>query len=281
MSRGIGLPKPSRGVVAVPAVEERRPGIRRRDLLAWGGAAALLPAFPSMASAQAAPADPGALRNMSVGFVEGSDAWPTLRKVNIASLSRGHRGAPGAEAAAHTVVPAVDMIAGDQTLASELVRVGVRGLYPVGISDRIDSVRLTVLFPSPDPARRRPLPFYAWSYESRPAPSPSPPLEFVAPLGIDGGFRLRLDVLPAAAQGLSRRSVADLTREPLGGSFATDFTVDWFAGRPKLQRGVYLLGLAAGTWASEQSLPVQRQGRQRPLHLLSLVLTIDPVPAAV
>ena len=277
MSRGIGLPKRSRGAVAVPTIEVRRQGIRRRDLLVWGGAAALLPAFPRMASAQAAPAEAG--RHMSVGFVEGSDVWPTLRKVNIASLSRGHRSVPGVEAAAHTVLPAVDMIAGDQTLASELVRVGVRGLYPVGISDRLDSVRLTVLFPSPDPARRRPLPFFAWSYESRPAPSPSPPLEFVAPLAIDGGLRLRLDVLPAAAKGLSRRSVADLTREPLGGSFVTDFTVDWFAGRPKLQRGVYLLGLAAGTWASEQSLPVQRPGRQRPLHLLSLVLTVDPVPA--
>ena len=279
MSGGIGLPERSRGAVAVHTTEQPRQGLRRRDLLFWGGAAALLPAFPRMASAQAAPAEAGALRNMSVGFVAGSEAWPTLRKVNIASLSRGQRSVPGVEAAGHTVLPAVDMIAGDQTLASELVRVGVRGLYPVGISDRIDSVRLTVLFPSPDPARRRPLPFYAWSYESRPAPSPSPPLEFVAPLGIDGGFRLRMDVLPAAAQGLSRRAVADLTREPLGGNFATDFTVDWFEGRPKLQRGVYLLGLAAGTWASEQSLPVQRPGRQRPLHLLSLVLTIDPVPA--
>ena len=279
MTGDIGFPKRSRDAVAVPATEERRQGIRRRDLLVWGGAAALLPAFPQMASAQTAPAEGGALRNMSVGFVEGSDAWPTLRKVNIASMSRGHRSVRGFEAAAHTVVPAVDMIAGDQTLASELVRVGVRGLYPVGISDRVDSVRLTVFFPSPDPARRRPLPFYAWSYESRPAPSPSPPLEFVAPLGIDGGFRLQLDVLPAAAQGLSRRSVADLTREPVGGGFATDFTVAGCAGRPTLQRGDYLLGLAAGTWASEQSLPVQRPGRQRPLHLLSLVLTIDPVPA--
>jgi hypothetical protein len=258
-------------------MEQSPRAIRRRDLLVWGGAAALLPAFPRMASAQAAQSDASAVRNMSVGFVEGSEAWPTLRKVSIASLSRGHRSVAGVEAASHTVLPAVDMIAGDQTLASELVRVGVRGLYPVGISDRIDSVRLTVLFPSPDPARRRPLPFFAWSYESRPAPSPSPPLEFVAPLGIDGGFRLRLDVVPAAAQGLSRRTVADLAREPLGGSFATDFTVDWFAGRPKLQRGVYLLGLAGGTWASEQSLPVQRPGRQRPLHLLSLILTVDPV----
>jgi hypothetical protein len=177
------------------------------------------------------------------------------------------------------VVPAVELIAGDQTLANELVRVGVRGLYPLPTSDLIGRVRLTVLFPNPDPARRRPLPFHAWSYESRPAPSPSPPLEFVAPLGVDGGFRLQLDVVPAPGAPLSRRSVAALTQERLGGSFAADFTVDWFEGRPKLQRGVYLLGLAPSTWSGERTLPVQRRGRQRPLELLSLIVTFDRAEA--
>jgi hypothetical protein len=216
---------------------------------------------------------------MSVGFVEGSQSWPSLKKVTLANLSRGYRALPGDAASPHAVVPAVGMIAGDQALASELVRVGVRGLYPVLTSVRVASIRLTVLFPSPDPARRRPLPFFAWSYESRPAPSPSPPLEFVAPLALDGGLRLRLDVVPAAGKALTRRSLADLTQEPLGGSFTADFTVDWYQGRPKLQRGVYLLGLGPSTWQGERELPVHRPRQQRPLDLLSLIVTVDPVPA--
>ena len=263
---------------AVANPEPARRGIRRRELLGWGAAAAVLPALPRAAWAQE-PAGVQAPTSMSVGFVAGSESWRTLRKVNVATLARGHRVERNAPAAQHSVVPAVEMLAGDQTLASELVRVGVRGLYPVGISDRIGRIRLTVFFPSPNPARSRPLPFHAWSYESWPAPSPSPPLEFVAPLGVDGSFSLRMDVLPAPRRQLSRRSIAELALQPLGGSFATDFTVDWFAGRPKLQRGIYLLGLSQGTWAAEKTLPVHRSGRLRPLHLLSLVLTIDPVPA--
>jgi hypothetical protein len=218
------------------------------------------------------------LQGLSVGFVAGSETWRHYRKLNLARLSRGYRAEAGVPMVEHSVVPAAELIAGDQTLANELVRVGVRGLYPVPTSDLVRSIRLTVLFPNPDP-RRRPLPFHAWSYEGRPAPSPSPPLEFVAPLTVDGGFRLQLDVLPAAGSQRSRRLVAELTQERPGGSFATDFTVDWFEGRPKLQRGVYLLGLAPSTWNGERTLPIQRRGGQRPLELLSLIVTFDRVEA--
>lgn len=275
MKAGPGFRCPSLGEEPPSAAPERPRGIRRRDLLVWGGAAALLPGLPGVARAQAA-AIPPPRRGMSVGFVEGSDAWRSLRKVNVATLARGHRDRPGERASVHTVVPAVEMLAGDQTLASELVRVGVRGLYPVAVSDRVARVRLTVFYPSPNPDRR-PIPFHAWSYESLPAPSPSPPLEFVAPLGIDGSLQMRLEVTQAPRRELSRRALTELSQVPLGGDFAADFTVDWFQGRPKLQRGVYLLGLSESTWASAQELPVHKSGRQRPLHLLSLVLTFDPV----
>jgi hypothetical protein len=240
----------------------------------------MLPAFSGIARAQEPARDAATLIDMSVGFVEGSESWPTFEKLSLTALSRGHRAAAGAPPTVHSVVPAAEMIAGDQQLASELVRVGVRGLYPVLTSSLIEEVRLTVLFPSPDPARQRALPFHAWSYKARPAPNPSPPLRFVAPLDIDGGFRLRLDVVPATpGRTLTRRSVAELTTQLPGGAFVTDFTVDWYEGRPKLQRGVYLLGLAPGTWRTQRNLPVHRTGRQRPLELLSLILTIEPAPA--
>lgn len=251
--------------------------LSRRVLLAWGGAAALLPAFPALARAQEELAAAGALQPMSVGFVEGSETWKSFKGLTAATLNRGVRTDPQQAAAAASVVPAASLIAGDQSLASEVVRVGVHGFYPIPNPLHVKSAYLTVYFPSPDPALRlAPLPFIAWGYKSRPAPDPAAPVRFVAPLGADGALDMLLEVTPAPQRSPRRPTVTPVPTA-VGGRFTASFTVDWFGGRPRLQRGVYLLGLAPDTWASDRTLPRTQSGQARPVELISLIVSFDPV----
>jgi hypothetical protein len=271
-----------RAPLSAPSEATPTSGVTRRDLLTWGGAAALLPLLPAAASAATAraAAAPEPLRSMSVGYIEGSDSWRSFDRLSLVTLNRGRRPEPGAEALPFEVVPASQLISGDQMLASELVRVGIHGLYPVPTPQAIARLDLTVLFPSPDPASPAPLPFFAWSYFNKPGPNPSQSLRFTAPLGTDGSFQLLLDVTPAVGpQVIARRSVVGLAPEAPGGSFAADFTVDWYEGRPKLQRGVYLLALGGTTWRSSRTLPVHKPRTPRPLDLLSLIVSFEPIVA--
>jgi hypothetical protein len=251
--------------------------VRRRDLLAWGGAAALYPAFARAARAQAVDEEaatvPLVRQPMSVGFVEGSDTWRNFKRVTTASLNRGVRGAEGEQVSAASVLPATSLIAGDQQLANQVVQVHVHGLYPVPNPLTVKSAYLTIFYPSDNPARHAgPLPFIAWGYKSRPAPDVPAPVKFLAPLGATGELEMQLEVYPG---GRSRRGLTD---GPLpSGLFTTSFTVDWFEGRPRLQRGLYLLGLTPGTWESQRGLPMSRTGRARPLELLSLMVSFEPV----
>ncbi|HXT23176.1 MAG TPA: hypothetical protein VN923_20675 [Thermoanaerobaculia bacterium] len=257
--------------------------LRRRDLLTWGGAAALLPAFARAARAQEGLAEAAGttevLRPMSVGFVEGSDSWRGYRGITAAALNRGVRRAADRPPEPASVVPATNLIAGQQDLANEVVGVRIHGLYPIPNPTQVRNAYVTVFFPTDDPAlRRQPLPFYAWGYHSRPAPDPAPPIRFVAPLGADGALDFLLEVTPAPNRTLTRRpSVVSPTPAPLGGRFATSFTVDWFSGRPKLQRGLYLLGLAPDTWSTARTLPQPKAGQPRPVELLSLMVSFQPV----
>jgi hypothetical protein len=263
--------------------DDRRPfRIRRRDLLAWGGAAGAVTLVPAAARAQAAaavaPAGQAAPRPMSVGFVEGSDLWTSFRAINGATLARGKRGPGEAAGSANVVVSALELPTGDQTLANESVRIGIHGLYPIPNPTNVLRADLTVFFPSPEPGIPT-LPFFAWSYKSKPAANGSPSYKFTAPLGTDGSLQLRFEVTPNQDRRLmSRRATIGFPPDAPGGSFTTDFTVDWFEGRPKLQRGVYLLGLAGNTWSSARALPVQQPRTPRPVELLSLIVSIDRLP---
>jgi hypothetical protein len=149
----------------------------------------------------------------------------------------------------------------------------VHGLYPVPNPLTVSSAYLTVFFPTDDPARHPgPLPFTAWGYKSRPAPDVPAPVKFLAPLGATGELEIQLEVHPGS------RSRRELTDGPLpSGLFSTSFTVDWFEGRPRLQRGLYLLGLTPGTWQSQRTLPMSQTGRARPLELLSLMVSFEPL----
>ena len=253
--------------------------LRRRELLVWGGAAALLPALARPARAQEALAAAAeVVRPMSVGFVAGSDGWRRFRGVAAASLNRGIRREAGRPAEPAKVVPATSLISGQQELANELVEVRIHGIYPIPNPTQVRNSYVTVYFPSPERGRQLMLPFTAWGYHSRPAPDPAPPIRFVAPLGADGALDFLLEAVPAPHQLTRRPSLLSFSVGPAGGRFATSFTVDWFAGRPKLQRGVYLLGLAADTWSGERELPMPKAGQTRPVELLSLVVSFEPLP---
>jgi len=253
--------------------------LRRRELLVWGGAAALWPALARPAQGQASAAGAAdVVRPMSVGFVDGSDTWRGFRAITAGALNRGIRREAGRPVEPAKVVPATSLIAGQQELANELVRVRIHGLYPIPNPTTIRNAYLTVYFPTDDPARRRqPLPFTAWGYHSRPAPDPAPPICFVAPLGADGALDFLLETAPAPNQLTRRPSLPSPSVGPVGGRFSTSFTVDWYAGRPRLQRGVYLLGLAPDTWSSERELPMPRAGQSRPVELLSLMVSFEPI----
>jgi hypothetical protein len=256
--------------------------LRRRDLLVWSSAAALAPAFTGIARAQevAAPGNQQLGRSMSVGFVEGSEVWPSFKTLTAGTLARGRRPSGGPEPEAARVTPAAEMGVGDQGLINTSVRVGIHGLYPIPNPVRVKRVDLTVLFPSPEPGIPR-LPFYAWSYKSKPAPNPSPPLKFTAPIGPEGSFQLLLDVVPNDddRRVMTRRATLGMFPDAPGGNFAADFTVDWQDGRPKLQRGIYLLGLAPNTWSASRTLPIYQPRASRPLELLSLIVSVDPIVA--
>ncbi len=216
---------------------------------------------------------------MSIGFVEGSDDWRRLKGVTAGALNRGVRREPDRPPEPAKVIPAESLISGQQEAANELVRVRVHGLYPIPNPTHVRNTYLTVFFPSPEHGRNVMLPFYAWGYRSRPAPDPAPPIRFVAPLGADGALDFLLEVTPAPNSPLTRRpSLVSPSPGPVGGRFTASFTVDWFAGRPKLQRGVYLLGLAPDTWSTERTLPMPKSGQARPVELVSLMVSFEPLP---
>jgi hypothetical protein len=229
----------------------KAPRLHRREFVYLGSVAALAPWVSGIANAAENAADAAvAPKAMSVGFVEGSDIWGEINK------SRPLAG--------ELVVPARELILGNQEMALEQLKVTVHGLYPKLLGDKgqVAPAAFTVWFPNPDPALLPgPLPFLAWEYKKKPAPSPAARLSFEMPSGTYGDVDFTLDVTE------TRQGRAVKQR------YTTRFTVDSISGMPKLQRGVYLLGLGANTWASAATLPEAGQ-KLRP-ELASLVVAFD------
>jgi hypothetical protein len=244
-------------------------GLGRREFLVLSAAGILTPwlgraaeaAVPLSGSAAiVAPPVP-----MSIGYVEGSDVWKSLRRLPWDDVQAAYAAAAaGVEPSRSQVISATDMPLGDQKLASTVVKVTVHGFYGGAIKKRetLDAIDFDVYFPSPDPAFPKPLPFHAWSFRRLPAPNVGHRLSFNVPLDLDGGLALSLIVGQLGAS-LRQR-------------YTTNFTVDANSGRPKLQRGIYLLGLGPAVWKSEATLPAYGE-TARP-DLRSLVISIDDRP---
>lgn len=198
---------------------------------------------------------------LSVGFLAGSDEYPHFWALPW-NLPYDPLAPPELEVVNADLLPL-----GDQTLAGGSVWMTVHGLYPRLPSRKVlpfHSVNLLVLYPSPEPARPAPLPFISWGLRRNPAPSRGARTHFVVPLRQeDGGLVLALE--------MTRNTGGVLTTER---SFA-DFTVDWQDGRPKLQRGIYFLGLAPATWKRGDLLPLAGQAPRD--ELCSLVVSFEPI----
>jgi hypothetical protein len=202
---------------------------------------------------------------MSIGYVEGSDAFTSLRRLPWDDVQSAYAAiAAGVEPTRSSVISATGMPLGDQNLASTVVQVIVHGFYggPIKKKETLDAIDFDVYFPSPDPAFPQPLPFHAWSFRRLPEMSFGHRLSFNVPLELDGGLSLSLIVGQMGASSRQR--------------YTTNFTVDPGSDRPKLQRGIYLLGLGPAAWKSDATLPAY--GETARADLRSLVISIDDKP---
>lgn len=247
---------------------------RRRFLI---GGTSLATAVAMGGIAERADAFARGYSPLSVGFLAGSGGRGPKAPLpwQLPWIDPG--GASKAEGGFGQVVPAAELPLGDQSLAGGLVRIRVAGLYP-GLPapgpGGFRSVTLAVLFPSPDPAfSLEPVPYFAFGARRRPGPTAGSPVSFPFELdAADGGIEIALEVVDVPPPGVAFSKDALVPRV-----YHTRFTVDWEPGRPKLQRGVYLLGIEHETWAHGIRLP--RPDSPAAEALTSVVIRFDPVPA--
>jgi hypothetical protein len=244
--------------------------LRRRDFLALGSAGLLAPLFGNLAWAEPlAAAVATAVQPMSVGYIDGSEEYRNLkwlpRKIRRPMLEE-----EGEEPeASPVIVPAASLFQADTSLPGRPLRIHVHGLYPPVALDRRrrrevpQAVDLEAIFPSPDPAFPAPLRFFAWSLRQKPGWDPSPPVTF--------RFPVDWQVLPQFV--LRVRGVDGVTQV-----LRTRFTLDNEAGRPRLRRGVYVLGLGSGAW--DQGVKLTDFARIAPAEMFSVMVSMDPEPEA-
>jgi hypothetical protein len=248
-------------------------GIDRRSFLALGGAAtaAGLVGVGSLASPAGAAAIPRAERALSVGFLEGSETW-NLRQLpwEQPALPAGWTG---------KVLPARSLPLGDQSLAGEVVTVRVFGLYPTPTllgAEQVAGASLLLRFTADDEVTT--VDQIAWGVRRTPFSAGNRVSQMIR-LGVHGELTLAVEVTTiaearraGAAQRLLRTQV-----EPERNVYRTTFTVDW-GEAPKLQRGLYFLGLAAGTFEREVAIPAKPRAQRTDLR--SILVAIDTVLGA-
>jgi hypothetical protein len=230
-------------------------GIRRRDLLAFGTAAAAasaVSALPASASifVERSPLGVDLLSGepISVGYVVGSDAWWGERIDLPWEYPDASPGGFRLE-----IVPAESLTVGSQLAGAE-VELTVHGLFPRLPRPGAAAWKSLYLFASMPAAPEMifgpdPVPFLAWSARMDPQPSEAAKVRPILPTGVDGAFRLGLEMrnpLPGGSPRGDARSRPSAKVPIL--ERTTNFTVDDIVGRPKLQEGLYLLACGTGIW---------------------------------
>lgn len=235
----------------------------RRELLVAGGALALSPGWALAATTKRETAAAAAL---SVGYLLGSDALATPRWPVSVPLEADEERPFAAES---IVVPAFSLPAGDPRLAAGSVRIRVQGLL-AGPERGVTPPREIDLDVLVRDELGRQLPFHAWSY--RRASGASSPIRFrswldeydplVLEVRVDGaaGDRRPTDRTAIPDSGVRRRARLTLGKE---------------GDVPRLQAGVYFLGLTEGAWDLERYLPGEEE--PFPAALASLVMTVESV----
>lgn len=197
---------------------------------------------------------------LSVGFLAGSEQFESFR--TLPWQGRDPENPPELE-----VIPAHQLDVGDQMLASETVKMTVHGLYPRIAPRRVGNLKetnLLVMFPPEIPGLSGAHPFVAWGLRRLPARSRGARVSFPVPLREDGGLTLAVETTHGTS------ALAESRR------YFTDFTVDWYADRPKLSRGLYLLGLNLGTWQQATRLPDPKESIRD--ELCSIVVSFEAMP---
>lgn len=222
---------------------------------------------------------------ISVGYVLGSEQLPDVARPDWWSAVRDAPAAARAfssagDAAAVEVVPATTLL-GDPRLAVVPVQVAVLGLYPQvdDVPGSTFDLLLTVNYATGDPFLPE-VPFHAWGWRDDPASTSGSPLRFTVPVERERGLRLSLDVREvqqgrrAAASGGGRR-VGRAARRAW--SQETVLSVGLEPHLPKLQRGIYLLGLEPSTWERGGELWAGALPSELPP---SLVVAVEEAPEA-
>lgn len=276
--------------------DDRAPRIRplrRRDFLALGSVAALTPvvapwfARPAGATTLAGPltgpAEGAAAERLSgghppapaapplplsIGYLEGSELLENLRKLqpDLQVLTVERRG--GTFTAGRHIQPSHRYPAGDPSLVGGAVRMTVHDLYPRRLPDGAAAERwpvaidLDVHVPLLDPPAGSTALFQAWSYRRLPAEDRSARVSFVLWPDWYSDLGLKMRVVPPGAGSEPRL-------------LQTRFTLGSDQGRPRLLKGVYLLGLEPDAWEDDVELP--DDPAQVPPERLSVLVTIEPV----
>jgi hypothetical protein len=269
---------------------EPLPALRRRDFLTWGSLAALAPwtpwidraaaaapnalgapgtlasaagAAPSMQTSQTTPA-----MQLSAGYLEGSEQLANLRRLppDLRVLTVNRRG--NTFQAGRSMVPADQMPGGDPALVGGAVRLTVHDLYPSLLpSDPAtalawpQAVDLDVLAPLSGGAPGATARYLAWSYRRLPAEDRSARVSLLLWPDWYSDLSVILRVVPGGAGATPR-------------TFTATFSLGAEPNRPKLLKGVYLLGLREGTWNERADLPDDPS--QLSPDRLSVLMTIEP-----
>jgi hypothetical protein len=259
----------------------------RRQAVRGGLATLLLPgvvggflpeAVGSVAQALTLPTS--AARPLSIGYLEGSEE---------ASLKRLPWEVQGGRLRGQRVVPAASLWSGDTRLSGETVRVRVYGLFPsnpIGNAEPLESATFAIRYQQQDdPLGPSELDHLAWGVRRWPF-SRGNRLEVWVPIGVNGELELIVEVAtqePAtrAATRAAIRVVGAEAAGKLGAAASTvdrytaNFTIDGVNGQPKLQRGIYFLGLGTGAWDQEVELPTAKEAAARAGELRSVIIAVD------
>lgn len=236
--------------------------LRRRDFLVMGSAG-----LAALCLGDFAWAEPLTARTtfpLPIAYLEGSAQIRDLKHLPRDTRRPGMRNKMAAVSLELMSADRVPM--GDTSLVGRPLRLRIHGLYPPAAltpkrrRELPRAIDLDVIFPPPDPALPEPAPFHAWSFRNGQAWNCSPPVSFVFPLDWYVYPELSMRVVPAA-----------------GGSpitMTTRFTLDDEPGLPRLQRGLYLLGLQPGPWRAEGE--IEKLGGRTPSELFSVMISIEP-----
>lgn len=251
-------------------------GIDRRELLVLGSSAVIAPLLDAGPLARMAAALTDAARPLSVGYLEDSDR---LERLDLLPWGTGAPGGWG-------TVPAAALPIGDLDLIGESVFVRVHGLFPalpIGEKENTDSAVLAVRFrQQDDPLAPEMQEFFAWHVRRHPF-GQGQGVVARTPLGLSGELEVAVEHYPrgTGARVLQGRGSYRVDEGLAGQRYTTTFTADPIDGLPKIQRGIYFLGINTAIWDRSVKLPGSRRLREMAAQLRSVVISIEAAPREV